>query len=331
MRTLSTYRILYILLIASVLPPCAWSEGTEYGVNERTPITLAEYGEYPLYVTLYIAAEKGYFAEEGLDVTIVPAGGDEKVFAALLSGDAQFGLSDPTFVAIAGQRGQPGRVVYSVLKNIPAWGVARNGTVPQIKKPSDLAGFSVATYAAPSTSYTLQKRMFQQAALKPNIVQLAWGALLPALDSGQVDIALENEPNVSLAEERGARRVYNLQSYYPEFAFSGVVVLPAYLNAHPQIVQRMINAFHKAGKNLAKSPEEAVTVLEKRFPSLSRFVLDRAIRNCLDAGIFSTDGVTSKASWNAAIAMRTEVGDLSGPAPYEEYIVTRFAESVGAK
>lgn len=58
-----------------------------------------------------MAIDGGYFAEEGLDVSLVTTGGDEKTWAAVISGNASFGVADPTFVAISDARGVPGRVV----------------------------------------------------------------------------------------------------------------------------------------------------------------------------------------------------------------------------
>ncbi len=46
---------------------------------------------------------------------LVSTGGDEKTFTAVSTGNAQFGVSDPIFVAIARQRGQGGKVVAGIV------------------------------------------------------------------------------------------------------------------------------------------------------------------------------------------------------------------------
>src|SRR5579871_627825 len=88
-----------------------------------TPITICQYGDLLIYLPLYIAQEQGFFRKEGLDVKFINGGGDDKTYAAVASGAAQFGVSDPTFTAIAREKGQPGVVVGTVVAGATYWGV----------------------------------------------------------------------------------------------------------------------------------------------------------------------------------------------------------------
>ena len=56
-------------------------------------ITLAEVAHTIFYAPQYVAFEKGYFKEEGLDVELVLTPGADKVTAAVLSGEADIGFS----------------------------------------------------------------------------------------------------------------------------------------------------------------------------------------------------------------------------------------------
>jgi NitT/TauT family transport system substrate-binding protein len=290
-------------------------------------ITIAEFGEVFLYAPLYVADAAGFFEEEGLDVTIVPTGGDEKTFAALLSGDAQFGVADPVFVAISGERGQEGRVVASILGTVPFWGVTRNAAIDEIKEPSALSGYSVATFPAPSTAYALQKDMFLDGGVAPNIREAAFGTLLAVMDAGDADIALELEPNVSMAVADGAKVVYSLADYYPEFAFTGLTVLPEYAEEHPDTVQAAVNALAKALEFIHENQEETARILAERFPEIDDAVAEDAVRNLVAAEVFSQSTLVTQEEWDAAVALRTEVGDITKPAPYTQYVITKFAEN----
>ena len=72
-----------------------------------TKITIAQWGQekYLIYLPVYIAQDKGFFKEQGLDVSIVFSGNDDQVFATVARGDAQFGVGDPIFTAISRNRG----------------------------------------------------------------------------------------------------------------------------------------------------------------------------------------------------------------------------------
>ena len=57
-----------------------------------TKVKVAEVAHSIFYAPQYVAKEKGYFKEEGLDVELILANGADKVTAAVLSGDVQIGF-----------------------------------------------------------------------------------------------------------------------------------------------------------------------------------------------------------------------------------------------
>ncbi|MDB9509157.1 ABC transporter substrate-binding protein [Microcystis aeruginosa CS-338/01] len=84
-----------------------WQDQNTGGIQK---ITIAQFGDVFIYAPLYIAIDAGFFQKQGLDVSLISTGGDEKTWAAVISGNASFGVADPTFVAVSESRGQPGRV-----------------------------------------------------------------------------------------------------------------------------------------------------------------------------------------------------------------------------
>lgn len=61
--------------------------------SKLTKVKVAEVTHSVFYAPQYIAIEKGYFEEEGLDVELTLTSGADNVMAAVLSGDANIGLS----------------------------------------------------------------------------------------------------------------------------------------------------------------------------------------------------------------------------------------------
>ena len=61
--------------------------------NNLTKVNVAEVTHSVFYAPQYIALEEGYFEEEGLDVELTLTSGADNVMAAVLSGDADIGLS----------------------------------------------------------------------------------------------------------------------------------------------------------------------------------------------------------------------------------------------
>ena len=60
--------------------------------KDENKIKVAEVTHSVFYTPLYVAIEKGYFKEVGLDVELILTPGADKVSAAVLSGDVQIGL-----------------------------------------------------------------------------------------------------------------------------------------------------------------------------------------------------------------------------------------------
>ena len=61
--------------------------------NELTKVKLAEVTHSSFYAPLYVAIEKGYFKDEGIDLELILTPGADKVSAAVLSNDVQIGFA----------------------------------------------------------------------------------------------------------------------------------------------------------------------------------------------------------------------------------------------
>lgn len=60
--------------------------------DEKKKVVLAEVAHTVFYAPLYVAIEKNYFEENGIDIDLILTSGADKVTAALLSNDADIGL-----------------------------------------------------------------------------------------------------------------------------------------------------------------------------------------------------------------------------------------------
>jgi len=227
--------VLFIVVLGAFTGYWLWKRSTTTSGKAATPqrVRIAQFGDFFLYAPIYIAMDKGYFAAQGLDVTVFNTGGDEKTWAAILSGDATFGVADPTFIAIANERGREGRVIASVVTGVPFWGVTTQPDLAGLDDLSALDGRTIATFPSPSTAFALQTRLMKEEGVTGSIREVAPGGLLPLLWSGQVDIALELEPSVSLAVARGAQVSYSLAERFTQFVITGLTTLPSTCQASP--------------------------------------------------------------------------------------------------
>jgi NitT/TauT family transport system substrate-binding protein len=294
-------------------------------------ITIAQAGDFFLYAPLYIAADAGLFRKRNLDVNLVSTGGDEKTWAAVLGGSASFGVADPTFVAIADSRGQPGRVISSVVNGVPFWGITFRENIRPFDNLKSLESYSVATFPSPSTAFTLQKKMFVQAGLAPNIREGAFGTLIAMLKGSKADIALELEPNVSQAVRDGARILYGMPELYGDFAITGLTTTPQILAAQPGIAADVVCALQEALDYARVKPAESLALLVKRFPEIEPAVAKGAFERVILAKIVPIETTVTAPAWDRAVALRVEAGDLKSAKPMMSYVDNTFAKSAAEK
>jgi NitT/TauT family transport system substrate-binding protein len=315
----------FIVLCVAVTSACTSEDGDQ--ASEK--ITIAQFGHVFLYLPLYIAERQGFFDDQGLDVTLVSTGGDEKTFAAVASGSAQFGVADPTFVAIARQQGQGGQVVASLVNGVTFWGVTFNEDIEPITSPEGFAGLRIATYTAPSTNYSVMRSILDNAPEGPvsaRIVEGAFGSLLSMLKADQADIAMELEPVASIAAADGAQVVYSMVEAFGEFAFTGLAVSDEYLNESPETIQKVVNALQEAINFAYSDVEGALAVAVAEFPEVDPKVLESALKRLLDEGTIPRRLVLSREAWEKAISVRKQNGDLKQGGAYEDNVNMHFAE-----
>jgi NitT/TauT family transport system substrate-binding protein len=274
-------------------------------------VRIAQTGDFPLYVGLYVAKDAGIFARNGLDASIISTGGDQMSAAAVLSGHAEFSIGDPTFAAIADTRGQKLRFFASIVNGAPFWGITFKDDVAARFSRSGLKGLTVATFPAPSTAYALQRDMFESAGLKPQIREGAFGSLQGILESGKADIALELEPNVSVAQKRGAKILYSMAQRVSPFTVTGALVSADYATAHPMQVKAFCASLDSAFKFIREKPEEADAILFKRFPEVPPEVIRSAIGRSVQENVIPGSASIDPKGWERALMLRASVGDLS--------------------
>ena len=100
-----------IVLAVTALPMTAFAAKKD-GEKKLAKVTLNEVAHSIFYAPQYVAIEEGYFAEEGLDLTLVTGFGADKVLTALISGEADIGFMGAEASIYAYQEGATDPAVY---------------------------------------------------------------------------------------------------------------------------------------------------------------------------------------------------------------------------
>lgn len=297
-----------------------------------TPVVVNQAFEHLLYIALYVAKDKGFFEQQGLDVRIDTGGGDAQAFTALTSGSAQFAQGDPAFVAIAYEKGWDGRVIAMAVDRAAIWGVTFDKSIRPFTDPIGFKGKTVATYPDPNTAYVIQKQLDEKAGLvlgkNTKIVQVPFGTELSTLKNKQADIAQTIEPNVSQVELQGGVVAFSYPDAYGPLAFTGVMTSKKLIDDNPQLVQKFANAYEQSLQFIQADFEGTLTIAQKRLPNLPPDVVRAALRRLIDSGCIPKHAAVNAESWQKVLQIRVDVGDLK-KMPTVVLFDNRFAAKAG--
>ena len=81
-----------VVLAVTALPMTVFASKKDKEEEKLSKVTLNEVAHSVFYAPQYVAIEKGYFAEEGLNLTLVTGFGADKTMTAVISGEADIGF-----------------------------------------------------------------------------------------------------------------------------------------------------------------------------------------------------------------------------------------------
>jgi NitT/TauT family transport system substrate-binding protein len=281
------------------------------------------------YIDLYVGQHAKIFEKHGLTLHLTAAGGDTQAFAAVLGKTAQFAVGDPTMVEMSRERGGPGMVVGTLVQRAHYFGVSKTVAAP-ITNPRGFKGLTFVTSPDPNTNYSVTKKLMQDNGLKlgtdAKIIEVNPGTEIGAMLAGRADVAVAYQPNVAAAIAQGAKVVFDFSSYIGPFCNTGVMVLPEYAKAHPDVVQALIDALEESARLTYAKPDYAKQVARAEFPDVPGDVVDRAIDMELQYKIPAQTILVDQKQWANLMAMQKYLGNVQASIAFGDVIDNRYAD-----
>lgn len=100
-----------VVLTVTALPMTVFASKKDKEEEKLSKVTLNEVAHSVFYAPQYVAIEEGYFAEKGLDLTLVTGFGADKTMTAVISGEADIGFMGAEASVYAYQEGATDPVV----------------------------------------------------------------------------------------------------------------------------------------------------------------------------------------------------------------------------
>ncbi len=212
-------------------------------------------------VGIFIAQERGYFRDEGLDVSINHIDSAVKMMPLLGTGDLDVGGGATTAALYnAADRKIDVRVVASRARTAPGFGyqalVIRKDLVEsgKYKGYSDLKGLKFAFASPGSTPLSSLNEVLKKVNLTFNDMSLTYlnfGAQVAALQNGAIDGTIMIEPYLSQVVASGAAvNVTPTEAYYPSAEVSLLLYGDKFIKERPQVATKFMKGFLRGARDL---------------------------------------------------------------------------------
>lgn len=303
-----------------------------------TPVTLNEVAHSIFYAPMYVAIEEGYFAEEGIALTLVNGFGADKVLTSLISGEADIGFMGPESSVYAYLEGANDVVVNFAQLTQRAGNFLVGREPAEDFQWEDLKG----SYVLGGRKGGMPEMVFEYV-LKQNGIDpetdleinqgIYFGSTAAAFSGGQGEYTVEFEPSATALEEQGDGYVIASlgedSGYVPYTAFSAK---SSYMAENPEIIQSFTDALQK-GMDYVQShtPEEIAEVIAPQFPETELSTITTIVNRYYQQDTWKTDLIFSEDSFELLQDILESAGELSERAPYEELVDTSYAEKAAAK
>lgn len=242
---------------APTVAPSPAAKPSPAGTPTATALQTVKVGDlgYTAGLATYIAFEKGYFREQGIDVKFERLRSGPEMVVPLSTGELQVGdnmvLNASLFNAVA--RGIDVKVIATVSRGMaPAdtnWWMIRTDLKDQIKTVADFKGRIVNMLAPASTAQyalaqSLAKYGLTEKDLKTELLSAADTAA--AFKNKAIDISIVVEPNVATFAEQGlAIKWRALSQDLDPFDVAVVVANSRWLTENPELAKKYSVAYLK--------------------------------------------------------------------------------------
>ncbi|GHD05415.1 ABC transporter substrate-binding protein [Tianweitania populi] len=284
----------------------AWPAFAQEGKPEKTDVTLGVGGKPLLYyLPLTIAEKKGFFEQQGLNVSINDFAGGSKSLQALVGGSVDVVTGAYEHTIRMQHKGQD-VVGICALGRFPGIVIAvRKDLAGEVKTIADLKGRTVGVTApGSSTSLMLQYALLKNGLQDTDVSMIGVGGgagAVAAIKQGQVDAVSHLDPVIAQLQydgdieilldtrtEAGTRDLFGGPNPAATLYTTG-----AFVEENPVTTQRLVNGMMAAQKWLqTASPDEVADTVPEEYLLGNRDLYKQAFGNSRE--MFSPDGLVSR-------------------------------------
>jgi NitT/TauT family transport system substrate-binding protein len=279
------------------------------------------------FTPLYVAVERGYFREAGIEVSF-DYGMEHDLLKLAGTNELQFVIGSGDQVILARSQELPVVYVFNWYRRFPVSVAALH----PIDDPQDLVGLDVGIPGLYGASYIGWQALLGAVGVDPtsvNLVSVGY-TQVESLVTEQVDAVVVyamNEP-VQLREQGHAVSEIEVAEYI-DFISNGLITNEQTIQERPELVRAVAGAMQRGLQDTLDDPDAAFEICRQYVPEitdesapLQRAVLEAALRFWQA----ETLGRSEPPAWQASLDFMREIGMVEGTLQVERLYTNDFVE-----
>lgn len=291
------------VLLVLILGACGGTTSTgTAGGSQKTHLSIMVGGmSKQIYLPNELTKQLGYFDQEGLDVTLIDEASGQSSEDSVLAGQVDAGSGSYNHTVELQAAGKKMECVVQLDVAPGEAEIVSAKAASQIHSIADLKGKNLGVTELGSGTQTLTTILLHKAGIAPNQVHFipvgAGDTFIAALKQGKIDAGMTTEPTISriLASGDGSVLASLLTPASTQNALGGpypficVFMKNDYVNAHKDVVQKLVNAYVKTLKWMSThTPAEIADKMPPDYYAGNKDLYVTALKNQM--AIFSPDG-----------------------------------------
>ncbi len=333
MKRIITISIAVIILIAIIIGIIS-SNNSQNTSSDLKLIKVNEVTRSVFYAPQYVAINKGFFEENGIQIELTTGQGADAVMTAVLANQCDIGFAGPEASIYVYNEGKEDhtQVFAQLTKKDGSFLVARTDTDNFDWK--DLKGKTVIPGRKGGVPYMTLEYVLKQNGINPekDLVlddSIKFDLMAGAFASGNADYVTLFEPTASLTEQENKGYVVaSVGKEAGEIPYTAYFAKESYIQDNENTIQQFTNAIYK-GQQWVKthSSKEIAEVIQDFFPDTDLSLLESAIQSYKDIDAWNDTPVLEEDSYNRLQEVMTLAGELEQKAPYTEIVNNTYAKN----
>lgn len=330
--------IITIAILIAFITGIILFRSSHTNISNLQTIKVNEVTRSVFYAPQYVAINKGFFENHGIQVELSTGQGADAVMTAVLANQCDIGFAGPEASIYVYNEGKEDhtQVFAQLTKKDGSFLVSRTNTDTFNWK--DLKGKTVIPGRKGGVPYMTLEYVLRKNNIDPQKDltlddSIKFDLMAGAFASGNADYVTLFEPTASLTEQESKGYVVaSVGKEAGEIPYTAYFAKKSYIQKNETTIQNFTNAIYE-GQQWVKnhSSKEIAEAIQSFFPDTDLKLLESAIQSYKDIDAWNDTPVLKEEAFNRLQEVMTMAGELTQKAPYNKIVNNLYAQNAVQK